>query len=282
MERYAVKEIMKEKNGQSYTFPIAVKSGNVIHDPKNPAIPVDGTLSETSKNPVENRIITKALKEKANVLTVNRIVYVAQGGSDTEGDGTMAKPYASISHALKNVPIINGNYEYTIRVEAGTYGGFTAKNVSATIELEGEVTIVSTGTYSIEIDDSNIKINGNDNTINLTGAASSALLYIHNGGRLNLYKTVMKLRGSGEGTGIYIVSDGGFSHTSGRISFDNLYNAIHVGTNSVFYSDDMYGNVTNGIIATAGGRVAYGSSTITATTPVQTSAGGRVYTGGQT
>lgn len=281
MDKYAIRQVTKEKNGRTYTFPLAVESKNVIHDPNNPAIPVDDTLSTTSQNPVQNKVITEALSQKANILTVNRTVYVAEGGSDDTGDGTMAKPYASIAKALEHVPVINGNYEYTIKLEAGTYGGFIARNVSATIELEGEVTIVSTGDYSIEIDDSNIKIKGNDNIINLTGASSSALLYIHNGGRLNLYQTIMKLDGGGDGKGIYVVSDGGFSHTNGRISFDNLHIAIHVGTNSVFYSDDMYGNVTNGIIVSSGGQVAYGSSSITADTPTQTSSGGRIYTGGQ-
>ena len=133
----------------------------------------------------------------------------------------------------------------------------------------------------IEIDDSNIKINGNDHMINISGDGGGALLYIHNGGRVNIYKGVLKLTGSGNERGIYIVSDGGFSQTNARISFDDLNTAVQVGTNSVFYSDALYGTVTNGIVAINGGVVTYDTNNISASTAVTTNSGGRVYSGSQ-
>ncbi len=277
MDKYAITELIRKYNGKLYHFPLGCLAKNVETNAEK------RFTSDVEINGLKKSLesVQTALGGKANVLTVNRTVYVSGAGSDEDGDGTEGAPYRSIQHALENVPVINGNYEYTISIGAGTYEGFIAKNVSATIELNGDITISDSKTYPIEIDDSNIKINGNDHVINVTGDGDGALLYIHNGGRLNAYKAILKLTGSGTERGIYIVSDGGFSQTNARMSFENLDTAIQVGTNSVFYSDALYGSVNNGIVVTNGGRVAYDTNNMTATTPVITASGGRVYTGSQ-
>lgn len=277
MDKYVIAELKKEHEGEIYKFPLGCKAENVETDE-------DHEFWTPEKQADLKKIIetiNKALGGKANILTVSRTVYVSDAGSDESGDGTEEAPYRSIQHALENVPVINGNYEYTISIGSGTYEGFIAKNVSATIELNGDITISDSKTYPIEIDDSNVKINGNDHVINIVGDGGGALFYIHNGGRLNAYKAILKLAGSGVERGIYIVSDGGFSQTNARMSFENLDTAIQVGTNSVFYSDALYGTVNNGIVATNGGRVAYETNNMTATTPLTTSSGGRVNSGSQ-
>lgn len=300
MDGHAVKEIRQEHGGRVYAFPIGVLAGNVETDEEHrfitdeekrkfaEKVTVDEALSKNSANPVQNRAVAEALGKinetmggKADILTVNRTVHISPGGNDATGDGTGGNPWRSFQHALENVPVINGNYEYTVSVAAGQYEGFIAKNVSATVMLQGDVTVSPGGrTYAIEIDDSNIKVSG-EYAFNVNGAAGS-LFYIHNGGRLNAFRTIFKLTGDGGGTGVYLVSDGGFSQTDGRMSFNNLDTAVRVGTNAVFYADALYGSyLTNGLVVTNGGRAAYDANSMSATNPVTTASGGRVYTGVQ-
>lgn len=275
MDKNAITKVEKKYNGKKYEFPLGCNADNVEETENREFVTPD--MKKTIKK------IGEDLAGKADVLTVSRKVFVSGNGSDETGDGTESKPYREIEKALENVPIINGNCEYEVSVAAGTYKGFIAKNISATITLTGDITITGreNSSYAVEVDDSNIKFAGNDHVVNITDDSGGALLYIHNGGDLNVYKGIIKLTGSGTERGIYIVSSAGFSQTEARISFDNLDTAIQVGTNSMFYSDALYGSVNNGIIATNGGRVAYDTNNMTATTPVITSSGGRVYTGAQ-
>lgn len=275
MDKNAITKATRKHNGKKYEFPLGCSADNVEETDSRKFVTPE--LKQTIEK------LGKDLAGKADVLTVSRKVFVAGNGSDETGDGTEGKPYREIEKALENVPIINGNCEYEISVATGTYKGFIAKNISATITLTGDITITGrdNSSYAVEVDDSNIKFAGNGHVVNITDNSGGALLYIHNGGDLNVYKGIIKLTGSGTEGGIYIVSSAGFSQTEARISFDNLDTAIRVGTNSMFYSDALYGSVNNGIIATNGGRVAYDTNNMTATTPVITSSGGRVYTGSQ-
>lgn len=229
----------------------------------------------------DKRNVQEVLDGKADILKVSRTVYVSESGNDETGDGTQNNPWRSIQKAIDNVPVINGNQEYSISVSAGKYSGFIAKSVSATITLAGEIFIADSRMYPVEIDNSNIKINGNENIFNIRSDDFGALFYIHNGGKINAYKTIFKLRGNGDGIGINIVSDSGFSQNS-NISFDYIGTAISVLTNSMFYADGLYGNdVGIGIHVEAGGRVAYDTNNIHAEIPSETASGGRIYTGAQ-
>lgn len=289
INEYIIEKIGQEKNGKVVEFELRIPAKNIVEDEEHKFFTVDEILSKTSKNPVQNKVVTEALNVlteiiggKADILTVNRTVYVSENGNDNTGNGTQEKPWRTIQYAIDNVPVINGNQEYIISISAGTYGGFIAKSVSATIQLAGNITVTDTKTYPIEIDDSNIKFNGDGNTINITSQSYGSLFYIHNGGRINSYRTTFKLSGNGEGNGIQIVSDGGFSQTNANMSFERLGTAVYVSTNSVFYSEGMYGGeLKRGIMVSAGGRVAYGTNTMTATTSVVTESGGRIYSGSQ-
>lgn len=282
MDKNAIKEVIKRYKGKNYNFPLGCKAQNVETDENHEF------WTPKKQKELEDMIETlkKILDSKANILTVNRTVYVSEAGSDENGDGSSEKPYRSIRHALENVPVINGNYEYKISVSAGTYSSFIAKNVSATIELHGDITIthdLSYSDHSIEVDDSNIKILGNNHIINLPSNTNSYICYIHNGGRVNIYKAGVSLSGNGIGTGINIISDGGLSQTSSGMSFSNLDAAVVVGTNSVFYSDRLSGVVTKGIIASNGGKVTFDTDGLSTgiDTHIITNSGGRVYTGTQ-
>lgn len=66
-----------------------------------------------------------ALSNKADVLKTARDLYVSNSGSDTTGDGTQAKPFASIQKAVDSLPKNLNGHRNIIHVAAGTYAGFS-------------------------------------------------------------------------------------------------------------------------------------------------------------
>jgi len=79
------------------------------------------TWSEWQKVITESDLIANDLIK----LTANKTLYVATTGSDTTGDGTSAKPFATIQKAIDIIPKNLGGFQGTINVSAGTYSGFT-------------------------------------------------------------------------------------------------------------------------------------------------------------
>lgn len=65
-----------------------------------------------------------ALSNKADILKVTRDLYVSNSGSDTTGDGTEAKPFATIQKAVDSLPKNLNGHRNTIHVAVGTYAGF--------------------------------------------------------------------------------------------------------------------------------------------------------------
>ena len=238
-------------------------------------------VSQTDRNTWNN---------KADVLIENRTVYVSNSGNDNTGTGTSSKPFATIARALQNLPVATGNYEYTVNIAAGTYPGFVAKNLSVTLNLQGEVTFETksnSDAYLIDIDDANVKVTGNNRTMNVkcnnSFNASTSLFYIHNGGKFSTYNTTLKLTGKGSTstTGVYALSGGLFNH-DGNISFDNMSTAIETGTNSACYINSAYGSTVNrAYVAKTGSQIAFNSSSLQATTYRTTESGGRILTGSQ-
>ncbi len=67
----------------------------------------------------QDLIANDLIKAKSSIS-----LYVANTGSDTTGDGTSAKPFATIQKALDSIPKNLGGYTVTINVSAGIYDGF--------------------------------------------------------------------------------------------------------------------------------------------------------------
>lgn len=70
-------------------------------------------------------------------------IYVGPTGNDTTGDGTQAKPYASLAKALSVIPKDLGGQTITINVAAGTY---TETGVNITDFYGGQLSIVGDST----------------------------------------------------------------------------------------------------------------------------------------
>lgn len=228
---------------------------------------------------------------KADVTTQNFDVYVSPTGNDISGDGSSAKPFQTISRALLEKAQKAGYHKCTVKVAAGDYSAATglyldaairAQNVYAEIQLQGDVTFSSNGEFVMDIDNSTISITGTDKVINLTGEAASGQIYVHNDGNITMYGPVIKFNGGGAGKGILATSGGIFSQAMGRTSMDNLEDAAEASINGRIYLESVFGSGNrNGFVASSGGQVAYGTSTMTATNPTVTSKGGRVLTGVQ-
>lgn len=246
----------------------------------------DGSILSVVINNIKNLItnINIALSAKADVLTVNRTVWISPSGNDNTGDGSETNPWRSIQKALDNVPIINGNAEYLINMQPGTYSNFIAANCSARFKLLGDVTIQCTGTYSIRVNNSIIAFQGEGHTLNLVGSDFGIMLYIQNSGMVNTYQLNMTVTGTkiDRGIGIELVSNGGFSLPDDGIVFNNLKTAIDISTNSRFHAGTVSGeNIGTGVSVKSGGIVTYETNTIVATTPIESKSGGRVYEGTQ-
>ena len=91
--------------------------------------------------------INKALlDQKAYALAEDVTLYVATTGSDTDGDGSQSKPYATIQKAIDELPKWFQGHDVTILVASGVYAerlevrGFHGGTLTLT-EFGGEVTI---------------------------------------------------------------------------------------------------------------------------------------------
>lgn len=281
MDPCAIKEIVQEHNGQTYTFPLGVLARNVEGDEEH------RFLSEKEWNDLKEKLeeITRILGNKADILKVNMTVWVAQNGNDETGDGTQGNPWRTIQKALDDVPVINGNYVYNINLQAGTYPGFIASNVSASLTLLGDVEIRSEGMdYPVDVNNSTVTVYGEGHALRMSGTGFKTYFYIHNSGMFNTYRTNMEVTGYGteRGVGINVVSNGGFSNPDARVLFRTLETAIKVETNSAFHANQISGSVKNGINVDKGGVVTYESSDLVAAeVPIYTKSGGRVYSGSQ-
>ncbi len=58
------------------------------------------------------------------ISNVSRTLYVSSSGSDATGDGTQARPFATIQKAINALPKNLGGTTNTINVAAGNYPGF--------------------------------------------------------------------------------------------------------------------------------------------------------------
>ncbi len=83
--------------------------------------------------------------------------YVATGGSDATGDGSLGNPWKTIAHAANNVPASSTpNDPNVISVAAGTYDGSTNGDTFPITMTNANVQLVGAGAGSTIIDGENI------------------------------------------------------------------------------------------------------------------------------
>jgi len=140
--------------GDSFRWQINNKSSNiVIYD--NPAVvsTIEGNViwdSELNKTTIttESDLMANDLIK----LTASMNIYVATTGNDTTGDGTSAKPFATIQKAIDSVPKNLGNYSVNIILSSGTYSGFSVVNINnGFLNIKGDTTTTANYIVSGEV-----------------------------------------------------------------------------------------------------------------------------------
>ena len=211
-------------------------------------------------------------------LSADTTLYVSKTGSNTTGDGTEGKPYASITKALSVLPRNLNGFNATIRVSAGSY----VENVEVKYFYGGTVIFRSTGDNvtisSVSIFDSLVEFYGINITLNSSSTAGSSL-YIE-GGRLFSLNDISIMSPS---IGIH-VTNGGRLHMAGAdASFSGNSYAVLVDNGGYATIGTLAGSAQILLEAEKGGQICY--NTITATASVRlhsTASGGRIYSGVQT
>lgn len=202
-------------------------------------------------------------------------IYVAKGGSNSTGDGTDAKPYATIQHAIDSLPRNLNNFAVNINIASGTYtedilvSGFFGGSIKFNFST---VTIKSLSLY-----ESTIILAGTSLTLAASGVTFG--LYAHKG--VNVICQV-PLTINGASNGIYATYGSRFTG-SAAVTITSCTYAVTAHYASQVYLSNLGGSKNNNAIQAASGIVHLGTfDSAMASTAYVTSYGGRIYSGAQT
>lgn len=208
-------------------------------------------------------------------------LYVSPSGSDSTGDGTSGKPYKTITKAINAIPKNMNGFNATIDVGAGTYNEQVAIiSYSAgmfIVSLNGAVTI---------------------NTLYIARAAvllyggytlTSSRIAVVEGGNMHTSAGADVVINNGTdyyGANIGLVVDVySVVALSGNTTINNTTGkAVVCSNNSQVYIYNLSGanNTGTGLRAANGGKIAYSSKNIAASTAAESLSGGRIYSSAQT
>lgn len=136
-----------------------------------------------------------------DILNLGSTVYVSNAGSDTSGDGSLAKPYATIQQA-----VTYASYG-SIIVQAGTYKGYGNVNIdtNTVVQISGQdgVTITGDGSSSFAFEIGS-KVPASISGVTLTNFVGSAIIV--NTGTLSLSRVVLTANNGVYGAAISALS----------------------------------------------------------------------------
>lgn len=232
----------------------------------------------------EGTPINKALfDKKADCLSENVTVYVTMNGSDTNGDGTAAAPYATIQRAVDSIPKLLNGYTVNIDVAAGTYEErVTLKDFQSGLLVLGasgrNVTI-----RGLTVSNSSV-VRLNIPNITRSETVGGVPMQIMDGSVV-LLNTDLTVNGNG-GTlsGISVETNSLLSVTFlwNVTSSNNKSAAIAAYTGGKVVLFDLFGTGnTVGLSAETLGMISYTTNSIGAATAYKTGSGGRILNGAQ-
>lgn len=212
-----------------------------------------------------------------NGLSVDREIFISTTGSDSTGDGSQAKPYATFTKALTTLPKnLNGHSVY-IHVANGVY----AETVIFSNFFGGTIVLTS-GTYTIsglQVIDSQLAVSGALISIEGYGQTTYGLT-VQGYGK---FHSTSNLTISNTGIGIH-VSNGSFVGLNGVTTTINSTNiAVHANGGSVCSLGTLTGvGNGNGIDVSSAATVSFVNSDIGVTGALYSAdVGGRIYAGKQ-
>ena len=213
-----------------------------------------------------------------SIMMRNTTIYVSPTGSDMTGTGSNSYPFATISMALSKIPKNLNGYEVNIYVANGTYtdnitikgfhGGRLIINLftNGTVTLNGYINIESASEIMIRGADANLIIN---NTVKNGG------MHIDANSSVKLIQILLTVNGSMGTSGIFVNGHSSLYVDSGAFTANNCFAGIMCLYNSECHTPTIAGSGNmNGIIIDSGGKVSYGTNSISATTQKVITAGG--------
>lgn len=212
-------------------------------------------------------------------MSGNLTVYVATSGSDSLGDGTITAPYATITKALNVFPKQLNGYTATIYIESGVYSEkLTINGFSGGTLMFTGVTGASISVKSLQIVHTEMLIFRNLNFNVIGGDDVSYGLHVTSG--CVVVDTGSFSVSNASVSGIYAILGATAYFTN--LSVSAVGNAITATNGAQVIAGTLTGNSREtGMRVTGGGRITFGSSTLSSPTMYVTASGGRILTGSQ-
>lgn len=220
-----------------------------------------------------NRIEGNILELFSSSAQGDITIYVATTGSDTNGAGTSASPYATITKALSVLPknlngktvtvnIATGEYEESV-VVSNFYGGMLRFSGSSIVNIS-----------NLEVRSCTLYIN----SVLFVVSGSIGVLVTDNATLI----TTSDINSTSSTIGLSVTNCSAI-HVSGNVTLMGMNTGIAATNNSRVFVFSINGSDIGTVItASNGATVAYGSNSATAKTAIAaTSTGGRINTGSQ-
>lgn len=230
----------------------------------------------------EGTPLNKALlDQKAYTLTSDVTVYVSTTGSDADGDGSSAAPFASVQAAVNALPKCLGGHVATISIAAGTYN----ERVSVDGFNGGRLIIGETG-RTVVIRGLNIT-NSTQVVLNISNVTwasgfSGTIVYVSYNSSVVLGSGMtIRCAGSTE-VGLGVTYGSSFVADTVTITvLDCARTAIlsTIGSRVALNAITGSGNTAVGLMAERGAILAYNTKNLTATNSDVSRTGGRILTG---
>lgn len=215
---------------------------------------------------------------KSERLSENLEVYVSPSGSDTTGDGTQLKPYATIQKAVNSIPFTSNKKVPWIKIAGGIYNEEvmfnTMFNGAMIVDLLGPVTINGRiQIYTIPY----LSIQGASLALN---SDNMSAIYVSNTCFLNI-ATSVTINGCVNGL---TVTNGARVKTNSSLCLLTVNNAV---SSAIYVLDSGTANFNGGIsglgntraFSSNGGIIFVNTENIVANTKIVKANGGKILTG---
>lgn len=226
----------------------------------------------------------KSASEFSTILNGNRTVYVSTAGSDTNGSGSEASPWATIQKAVDECPqATSGKNTYTIVVAGGNYSEtVTVVGKNGTIEIKNTGTVSVTG---IEVRNSPYVVLSGSGQYKIGNTSSLKPLSVYGSSTLLVNASLVIAASSADESAACIRL--AFGSTLVAEYFDLVFKLV--GRRGVLakgaaraFLPTLTGTLSeSGIHSTYGSIISYEKMSWTAPTDIVAEHGGRVYTGVQ-
>lgn len=199
-------------------------------------------------------------------MNANKTIYVATTGSDTTGDGTSGKPYATINKALSVLPKNFNGFDATINIAGGVYAenvlvnGFHGGALNLTLNDDTTINrlyVEETGYIFLACGSSKTLTINNTSSIPLTLTRST---------NMQIYNVDLVLTTTSSYSGLLIDNLSNII-ASGTVTINGASNGIYISNHSESFIETLAGSGnTTGIRGIRGSQISYGTKTISATT----------------